>query len=128
MSVHFSKWLLNSYAATPYFQGHIPADFPLGMVLIGSRTFHGLPPRIRELARLSKVWACHNYPAPAGIEGIEEWYDAEGYELDPDTGRRLSAQEVAVAWDDGNGGPAGLMGVDIPLPPGGFANPAKWKA
>ncbi len=126
MSAHFSKWLLNTYAATPYFQAHVPVDYPLGLVMIKSRTFHGLPPRLRELARLSKIWACRNYPALRGIEGIEQWYDEAGYELDPDTGRRLAPQEIAAQWANEGYGPAEVVDDDIPIPPGGFADPVEW--
>ena len=128
MSVHFSKWLLNTYAATPFFQAHVPADYPLSLVMIKSRTFHGLPARLRELAKLAKAWACRAYPYPAGVEGIEQWYDAEGFELNPDSGRRLTAAEIESEWAALGYGPAELVETDIPIPPGGFADPATWES
>ena len=126
MSTHFSKYRLNTYSATPYFQAHVPADYPLGLVMIKSRTFHGLPPRLRELAHLAKVWACRNYGYVAGIEGIEDWYDAQGYELDPETKQRLTSAEIEAEWAEEGYGPAEPGAADIPIPPGGFADPVEW--
>ena len=125
MSVHYSKYLLNTYAATPYFQAQIPADYPLDRVLIQSRAFHRLPPHLQELAGLAKGWACRSNPEkPGGIDGIERWYDAEGYELNPATGQRLTDAEIDAQWPPD----AQTVAVaDIPLPPGGFADPSTWE-
>jgi hypothetical protein len=29
MSLYYSKWVLNTYAGTPYFEAQVPAGFPL---------------------------------------------------------------------------------------------------
>ena len=126
MSAHFSKWLLNTYSATPFFQAHVPAEYPLSLVMIKSRTFHGLPRRVQELAGLAKAWTCRHSPHPAGIEGIEQWYDAEGFELEPDSGRRLTQEEVAAEWAVLGYGPTEPVEADIPIPSGGFADPLEW--
>ena len=33
MSAHFSRYMLNTYMATPYFEAHLPPDYQLGPVL-----------------------------------------------------------------------------------------------
>jgi hypothetical protein len=128
MSAHFSKFGLNTYYQTPYFQAHAPATYPLGDVLVKGRAFRRLPPRLRELSALAKGWASRSYPYPAGIMGIERWYDPDGYELDPDTGRRLTDAEIDADWDrvgQPRADPGSLP--DIPVPPGGFADPMTWQ-
>jgi len=128
MSAHYSKYLLNTYAATPYFQAQMPKDYPLYKVLRKSKTFHNLPPQLKNLAALAKEWAIRNTepPSPAGWIGIEKWYDKQGYELDPATGQRLSASEIAAQWkpepelDD-------FIVEDITVPHTGFPDPTTWK-
>ncbi len=132
MSAHYSKYGLNTYYAVRYFRAHVPADYQLGLVLIKSRAFHRLPPRLRELAALAKLWTCRTYPEnPAGIQDIERWYDADGYELDPGTGHRLTDEEIDDQWSGPSGGQgadlAAFVVEDIPLPAGGFADPEAWE-
>ena len=127
VSAHFSKYLLNSFAATAYFEAHCPPDYPVSRVLIASRAFRNLSPRLRELALLSNVWLQRQ---PGGADVMEEmsrWYDAEGYELDPGSGRRLSIPVILADWGEvGNTLPSAVS-EDIPLPLGGFADPLVWE-
>jgi hypothetical protein len=127
VSAHFSKFGLNTYYQTPYFQAHAPAGYPLARVLVEGRAFRRLPPRLRELAGLAKAWACRSYPYPAGIMGIERWYDGEGYELDPDTGRRLTDAETDAEWDRLGFARSGAPLPDLPARPGGFPDPLTWQ-
>jgi len=98
MSAHYSKCGLNTYYATPYFQAHIPADYPLSLVLQKSRAFRRLPPRLRELSELAKKWARRHYPPTIGVDD-KQWYDDDGYELNPNTGQRLTDKEIDAEWD-----------------------------
>jgi hypothetical protein len=127
MSAHFSKFLLNTYGGTPYFQAHVPEGYPLSRVLQKSRAFRRLPPRLRELAGLAKRWAIRNSPFPAGIVDIEQWYDASGNELEPGTGRRLTDAEIDAQWLP-DATLATFVAKDVPLPPGGFADPDEWES
>ncbi len=112
MSQHFSRYALNTWSGTPFFQAQLPKNYPLSKVLQSSRAFRRLPPNLRRLAELSKEWAeLHNFPGG----GIEEWYDDAGYELDPDTGRRLTDAEVDREWD-ALGIPASRSVPDVPAP------------
>ncbi len=59
---------------------------------------------------------------------IEDWYDKDGYELNPGDGKRLSDEEIDAEWDalhlkklDG------LKVKDIPVPEGGFPDPDEWE-
>ena len=94
MSAHFSKFSLNTYPGTPYFQAHIPTGYPLSLVLQKCRAFRRLPPNLRSLAALAKRWAIRNYPYPAGAPHIEEYYDDEGYELKLGTTERMTDEEI----------------------------------
>lgn len=130
MSYHYSKYKLNTYSTTPYFAAHVPEDYPVEAVLIRSRAHRRLPPRLRKLAALAKRWAVKNYPHPAGIRGIEEVYDEEGYELNPVTKERLTDEEIDAEWNSllgGKGADDGEEVEDIPAPPGGFADPDTWE-
>ena len=122
---HYSKYKLNTYSTTPYFEAHVPEDYPLSDVMLASRRFHDLPPRLRELSALAKRWAVRNYPYPAGIQGIEEYYDDQGYELDTRTGERMSDAVLNEEWGKVLDKVKRNV-VDIPLPPGGFADPDTW--
>lgn len=125
MSAHYSKFSLNTYQATPYFQAHLPAGYPLDAVLQKCRAFRRLPPRLRHLAGLAKRWAVRTHDAADSPE-IRQWYDAEGHELDPGTGRRLSDQQIDADWSRW---PSPDIEVeDIPDPPGGFPDPDTWEA
>jgi hypothetical protein len=122
MSIYYSKHLLNSYWSTPYFQAHIPADYPVGITLQKCRAFRHLPPNLKQLATLARQWSLR---VNGEVDGIDRWYDEDGYELNPDTGKRLSDKEIDAQWD-GLDYPD-FMVVDIPVPPGGFADPDTWE-
>jgi hypothetical protein len=123
MSMHFDKCGLNTYYAMPYFQAHIPAGYPLSLVLQKCRAFRRLPPNIRKLSALAKQWAIRAYGHTLG--DIDRWYDDDGYELNPDTGKRLTDEEIDAEWERW---PAPNIQVeDIPIPPGGFADPDTWE-
>ena len=123
MSAHYSKYALNTYNWTPYFQAFVPAGYPVDAVLRKSRAFRRLPPNLRSLAEHAKEWAEANNP-PASQ--IDNWYDPQGNELDPDTGRRLTDAEIDAQWED-DPDIINLAVGDIPLPVGGFPDPATWK-
>jgi len=128
MSIYYSKFSLNTYRVTPYFHAHIPDDYPLLLVLQKSRAFRRLPPRLRELSALAKKWAQRSWPIVT--EEMKRWYDADGYELDPDTGHRLTDEEINEQWSRPSGGQDGVAKFvveDIPLPAGGFADPDTWE-
>lgn len=130
MSIYFSSYSLNTYQATPYFQAHLPPDYPLSLVLQASRAFRRLPPNLRHLAELSKEWAVYQSVLagdPIGGRGIDDWYDAEGYELDPDTGLRLTDAEIDAQWGPVDPDLARSRARDIPVSAGGFPDPATWK-
>jgi hypothetical protein len=127
MSIHYSKFDLNTYCGSPYFRAHAPADYPVQRVLEECRSFRRLPPRLRELSALAKGWTIAHSEYPAGIEGIEHYYDGEGYELDPYAGRRLTDAEIDAEWPPPDARTAALAVKDIPAPPGGFADPATWE-
>ena len=107
----------------------MPPDYPIEEVLISCRAFRRLPPNLQKLAEHAKQWAVKNYSHPAGILGIEEAYDDEGYELNPQTKKRLTDAEIDAEWD--------ALGTpkmnneseveDIPLHEGGFLDPDTWK-
>ncbi len=119
MSQHFSKFSLNTWSGTPFFQAQLPKNYPLSRVLQSSRAFRRLPPNLRRLAELSKEWAeLHDFPGG----GVEEWYDDAGYELDPDTGRRLTDAEVDREWDT-LGILASRSVPDVPAP---YLHPENW--
>jgi hypothetical protein len=129
MSAHYSKYDLNSYKSTPYLAANLPEGYPLSGVLIKSRAFRRLPPNLRELCGLAKQWAVKNWGEPAGIVGIEQWYDDEGYELNHNTGKRLTDKEIDRDWDSIPLAPAinSFKVKDIPIPDGGFADPDTWE-
>lgn len=123
MTAHYSRFGLDTYMGTPYFQAHIPEGYPINLVLQKCRAFRRLPPNLRKLSELAKQWAVKN-KRKAGIEDIDQWYDDDGYELDPETGKRLMDEEIDEEWDRW---PAPKVSVkDIPVPPGGFADPDTW--
>src|SRR5262245_53525282 len=125
MSIYYDKFGLNTYWNTPYFRAHIPADYPINGVLLRSRAFRRLPPRLRELSGLAKQWRTRKW---GGIPNVEEWYDDEGYELNPVTGVRLTDEEIDEQWERwGDCGLGDFKVEDIPLPPGGFADPDTWE-
>ena len=122
MSLHYSKFALNSYAWTPYFQAVVPPDFPTAAVLRASKMFRDLPPRLREVAVNSKKWAVrHGYDT----SGIDRWYDSDGYELDPDTGARLTDAQVETQWEPD---PDDDIYVEFDLPEGlPVPDPDSWE-
>ncbi len=126
MTAHYSKYSLNTYPGTSYFRAQLPKDYPLDRVLQKCRAFRRLPPNLRKLATLSKQYTIRN---GQNISDIDEWYDAKGNELDPSTGRKLTDAEIDTEWDDlpFNLGLDGFAVADIPVPSGGFPDPATWK-
>ncbi len=126
MSVYFSRFGLNSHYATPYFQAHCPKDYPVSRVLQAHRSFRRLPPNLRRLTGLAKKWASRVYGDPNPVNNVDSWYDADGYELDPATGRRLTDAEIDAQWPDPPD-EVGLAAGDIPVPEGGFPDPDTWE-
>lgn len=123
MSIYFSRFGLNTYQGTPYFQAHIPADYPVSGVMQKARAFRRLPPNLRKLAENAKQWAKRVY----GEQIVDEWYDDDGYELDPSTGKRLTDEEIDAQWGAPNETLAKLNPGDIPIPDGGFPDPDTWE-
>ena len=124
MSVHYSRFDLNTYCTTPYFQAHVPDGYPLSRVLQAYRSFRRLPPNLHELSRLAKRWARQTYP-DADFGGIDRWYDAAGRELDG-ADRRLSDAEIDAQWP-GSPDAVGLAAGDVPVPEGGWPDPDTWE-
>jgi hypothetical protein len=130
MSVYFSRFGLNTYYGTPYFQSQIPDGYPLSLVLQKCRAFRRLPKHLKELSVLAKYWAELHTPEddlPASMKNdIGRWYDSDGNELDPDTGRKLTDEEIDAQWT-----PDPTLDTftvsDIPIPDGGFADPEVWE-
>lgn len=123
MTAHYSKFNLNTYLGTPYFQAQLPESYPVSLVLQKSRAYRRLPPNLRKLAVESKRWAERNGAKP---DGINEWYDALGNELDPDTGHVFTDDEINAQWDALNLDTDDQPISDIPLPRGGFPDPNTW--
>ncbi len=126
MSTYFSKFSLNVYPQTPYFTHHIPPDYPLAAVLMKGRAFRRLPPGLQKLGELSKRWAVAN-----GWDrgDIDDWYDANGNEIDPETGLLLTDQEIDDQWDSSELAQdlEHLPVNDVPEPDGGFLDPDTWQ-
>jgi hypothetical protein len=122
-SPHCSKFDLNTYASMPYFEANIPEDYPLRDVMGKCRRFRNLPPHLIELSKRAKEYAAKNFPVV--VREVSKWYDDEGNELDPDTKKPLTDDEVNAMWigidqDD-------FEVKDIPIPSGGFPDPSTWK-
>jgi len=124
MSIYYSKFDLNTYRSTPYFEVHIPKDYPLCLVMQKCRAFRRLPNHLRKLSRLAKKWAVLN--GPSGRQEIDKWYDSSGNELDPKTGRKLTDAEIDALWGPDPSLDQFLV-TDISIPSGGFADPSTWK-
>lgn len=131
MTIYYSKCELNTYRGAPYFEAHIPADYPLMIILQKCRAFRRLPPRLRELCALTKRWVKRTdlFPDANTPAAIDQYYDNEGYELNPNTGKRLTDEEIDADWDglEARWGKPDVEVEDIPLPPGGFADPDTWE-
>lgn len=131
MSAYYSKFLLNTYDATPYFQAQMPPDYPLPLVLQKCRAFRRLPPNLRRLSRLARRWALRTDPNRWKEAEEQGWYDSQGNELDPDTGQRLTDAEIDAQWGHNDFGPDPILDAltvtDIPVPEGGFADPDTWE-
>jgi hypothetical protein len=131
MTIHYSKFKLNTYAVTPYFAAHVEESYPLDRVLITSRTYRRLPPNLKKLAALAKRWTIRKYPwHPAGMYDIENYYDDQGYELNPATGERLTDKEIENDWErvlSSSDDDEDFKVEDIPVPAGGFADPDTWE-
>src|SRR5262245_25135043 len=102
MSIYYDQFSLYTYGHTPYFHAHIPPDYPLNRVLQNCRAFRRLPPRLRELSTLAKRWATR--VCPVTVEANSDWYDDDGYELEPGSGRRLTEKEIDDQWVRWQGG------------------------
>lgn len=124
MSIYYSKYFLNTYSVTPYFRSQVPENYQLNLTLQKCRAFRRLPPRLRDLSALAKQWAERN--APDLIAYVKDWYDEEGYELNPDTRKRLTDAETDALWAD-DPDLDEFKVKDIPLPKGGFADPDTWE-
>lgn len=127
MTPHYSKFLLNVYANTPYFQAHIPANYPLMETLQRCKAYRKLPTRLRQLSDLSRQWGELHLKWPPYSNTIGDYYDREGYELDHTSGRPLTLAEIQSQWEP-NPSVDSMTVRDIPLPRGGFPNPATWEA
>lgn len=126
MSAHYSKFSLNTYYPTPYFQACLPPGYPLEATLTKARAFRRLPPNLRALAANAKAWADRVYARPPEAPDIKLWYDNDGYELNPETGERLTDEEIDADW--GEPDPDDEFEVeDIPVPKGGFPDPETWE-
>jgi hypothetical protein len=129
MSGHYSKFNLNTYLGTPYFQAHCPKDYPVDRVLLACRIYHNLPENLQKLASLSKHWEMRHRDQDS-IAEIDKWYDDEGYELNPSTGERMTEDAIEESWagcynpppDEGQ-----YRTMDITIPPEGFADPNTWE-
>lgn len=126
MSAHYSKWSLNTYSGTPYFRAHMPRNYPLELTLQKCRAYRRLPKRLQELCELSKRWAWRVYPHH-GIGRITDWYDDDGYELNPSTGQRLTDEQIDADWPEPDERLRNLKVKDIPRPKGGFPDPDTWE-
>lgn len=122
MSIYYLDADLNTYRSTPYFQSQCYTSYPLTEVMQSARAFRRLPPNLRKLCALAKRWAVRNYGHTPG--DIDRYYDAEGYELDLNTGVRLTDEQIDSGW---GGARPNTIEVDITEPPGGFMDPDKWE-
>lgn len=125
MSVYYSRYSINTYANTPYFQAHVPEDYPVNLILQKCRTFRRLPPNLQKLAGLAKQWYKRMYPGNYHHSGIDQFYDEEGYELNAATGKRLTDEEIDKDWEGFD--EPDVKVKDIPIPEGGFADPDTWE-
>jgi hypothetical protein len=100
-------------------------------VLQKCRAFRRLPPNLRKLSELTKKWVVRRHPRtddPNWGGGINEWYDDEGYELNPSTGERLTDKEIDDEWVRWTDKELDKFKVeDIPVPADGFADPDTWE-
>lgn len=123
MTVHYSAYGLNTNCGSTYFQSQIPEDYPLHPTLQKCRAFRRLPLNLKELGLLANRWVARHDPDRRG--NIDQWYDSDGYELNPNTGERLTDAEIDADWQRW---PVPDIEVrDIPRPPGGFADPDTWQ-
>lgn len=125
MSIYYSSFALNTYYGTPYAQSVLPESYPILKVMLGCRSFRRLPDNLRELAKLAKQWAKTHRPEM--VEELKQWYDDEGYELDPRDGHRLSHVEIDAQWGPADPSLKGFVIEDIEIPPGGFPDPLTWE-
>lgn len=127
MSIYYDKFYLNTYANTPYFQGHIPEGYPLYLVLQKSRAFRRLPDGLKELAARAKQWASQRPEYADWMQQSELYYDEEGNELDPRTGNKLTDAEIDAQWEGvwGQKDLDDFVVQDLPTR-GPFADPETW--
>lgn len=126
MSIYYSRFNLNLHPRTPYFQAHLPPGYALDQVMLACKSYRRLPPNLRALSELSKRWGMAHWGWSGDPNGSDGWYDKDGYELDPNTGKRLSDAENDALW---TGQPSldSSAAVDVPIPHGGFPDPATWE-
>ena len=100
--IYYSKYSLNTYYSTPYFESHIQQGYPLHDVLQTCGKFLALPPNLRRLSEASRKWA-ENVPVEEELgatvpPGIENYYDNSGHEIDPETGDILTDSQINELW------------------------------
>lgn len=125
MSAHYSKFYLNVHRTSPYFHAHLPPDYPLDKVIMACRAYRRLPPNLRELSELSAKWKQRVWGTSTDENTVDGWYDEDGSELNPSTGKKLTDKEIDAEWE--RLGPIDIDIEDIPIPEGGFANPDTWE-
>jgi hypothetical protein len=126
MSIYYSRFGLNTYRMTPYFEAQLPAGYPVNSVLQKCRAFRRLPPNLKTLSALAKRWYDRKFQdlPPAQKWEITDYYDAEGNELNADTGQKLTDAEIDAKWLP-NPGLDTFVVTDIPAGP--FADPDTWE-
>lgn len=128
MTIHYSRYNLNTYRNTPYFNACVPDDYPITDVMMKCRAFRRLPPALRELSALAKEWFhLHTPPGSYLEQEIKRWYDDDGNELNPDTGMALTDEEIDEQWGKMAPEIEAVEVEDIPYPDGGFPDPETWE-
>jgi hypothetical protein len=122
MSIYYSAAQLNTFWGTPYFQAHIPKNYPIYLICQKARAFRRLPPNVKELSKFARHWVMRKQ----GVSGVEGLYDSNGFELNPGTGQALTDQEIDAQWHD-DPSLSNLKVTDIPRPEGGFPDPNTWE-
>jgi len=127
MSIYYSRYSLNTYRMTPYFEAQLPADYPIEIVLQKCRAFRRLPPNIKALSALAKQWYDRKFRdvPPSQASDIASYYDADGNELDPDTGQKLTDAEIDEQWLPPNPSLDAFVVRDLPTTE--FADPDTWE-
>lgn len=124
MSIYYSKFGLNTYWGAKFWTENLPEGYSLSLVMQKCQSFNNLPKNLKKLATLTKQWCAKN--APMYLDLMSEAYDDEGYELNLQTGERLTPEEIAREWEPHNPDIDDFEVVDIPVPEGGFPDPDTW--